>query len=230
MLRGRGAVVVWGASMEQGRIELPRTAEGEACEDRAAPRFTLLIRAAKLVCVEGEFIAVIRDVSESGISLRGFHALPGGHPLALELQTGERHALEKVWDRGFEAGFRFLDAVDIVRLIAEAGRYPKRQLRLDIGFPAELAMIGRRVKGEVVNISQQGARLRCDERLAIAQPLRIVSDTFPEVRARVRWRNDGQYGVAFDDTFGLSQLAQFACALQCPALLAKPTGAAALRR
>ena len=216
--------------MEQGRIEVPQEADNAACEERAAPRFTLLIRAAKLVAPEGEFIAVIRDVSESGISLRGFHALPGGEPLALELQTGERHALEKVWDRGFEAGFRFLEEVDIIRLVAEAGRYPKRQLRLDLGFPVELALLGRRVRGEVVNISQQGARIICDELLAIAQPLRIVSDIFPEVRARVRWRRDGQFGVAFDDTFSLSQLAQFACAAQAPALLAEAGYHAGQRR
>ncbi len=209
--------------MEQGRIEpTPGAGHTAGLEERAAPRFTLLIRAAKLVAPQGEFIAVIRDVSESGISLRGFHRLPGGAPLALELQTGERHPLEKVWDRGFEAGFRFCAPVDIVRLIAEAGRYPKRQLRLNLGFAVELALLGRRARGEVVNISQQGAGIVCDELLAIAQPLRIVSDTFPEVRARVRWRKNGQYGVAFDDTFSLAQLAQFACALQCPELLAEP--------
>lgn len=230
MLRGRGAVVIGVREMEQGRIERPPEAGNTACEERTAPRFTLLIRAAKLIAPEGEFIAVIRDVSESGISLRGFHALPGGDPLALELQTGERHGLEKVWDRGHEAGFRFTGHVDIVRLIAEAGRYPKRQLRLNVGFPVELALLGRRVCGEVVNISQQGARVLCDERLAIAQPLRILSDAFPEVRARVRWRREGQFGVAFDDTFTLNQLAQFACSIQRPELLADAPCAIQQRR
>jgi hypothetical protein len=215
--------------MEQGRIQVPPQAGGGVCEDRAAPRFTLLIRAAKLISPEGEFIAVIRDVSESGISLRGFHGLPGGAPLALELQTGERHSLEKVWDRGHEAGFRFLDPVDIVRLIAEAGRYPKRQLRLNFCFPVELAMLGRQAAGEVINISQQGARITCNDLLAIAQPVRIVSADLPEVRARVRWRKDGQYGVVFDDTFSLSQFARFACAAQSPGLLGHRPSAAAGR-
>ncbi|MFA9200411.1 MAG: PilZ domain-containing protein [Cypionkella sp.] len=215
--------------MEQGRIGVSPAIDGAPGEERAAPRFTLLIRAAKLIAREGEFVAVIRDVSESGISLRGFHRLPAGAPLALELQTGERHALEMVWERGFEAGFRFTGPVDIVRLIAEAGRYPKRQLRLNLGFAVELALLGRRARASVVNISQQGARIASDELLAIAQPLRIVSDTFPEVRARVRWRKDGEYGVAFDDTFSLAQLAQFACALQAPELIADAGGARSLR-
>lgn len=204
---------------------MPHDADSGTWEERAAPRFTLLIRAAKLIAPEGEFITVIRDVSESGISLRGFHAFPGGAPLALELQTGERHDLEKAWHCGWESGFRFVRPVDIARLIAEAGRYPKRQLRLNLAFSVEIGLLGCRVQGEVVNVSQQGARIACDERFAIAQPLRIVSAVFPEVRARVRWRRDGQYGVVFDDTFSLNQLAQFACASQCPSLLAEPEAA-----
>lgn len=216
--------------MEQGRIELPIESGGAPCEDRAAPRFTLLIRAAKLIAPSGEFIAVIRDVSESGISLRGFHPLPVGAPLVLELQTGEQHRIEPVWDRGNEAGYRFRDQVDIVRLIAEAGRYPKRQLRLNITFPVELAFLGRRVAAEVVNVSQQGARIECGDLLAIDQPLRILSDILPEVRARVRWRKSNVHGLVFDDTFSLSQLAVFAARAQDPRLIEMPRCAATLRR
>ncbi|MCT2559906.1 PilZ domain-containing protein [Tsuneonella sp. YG55] len=216
--------------MEQGRIELPHEAEATPCEDRAAPRFTLLIRAAKLIAPSGEFIAVIRDVSESGISLRGFHPLPAGDPLMLELQTGERHRIEAVWDHGSETGYRFLDQVDIVRLIAEAGRYPKRQLRLNIAFPVELAFLGRRVAAEVVNVSQQGARIECSELLAIDQPLRIVSDILPEVRARVRWRKGDVHGLVFDDTFSLNQLALFAAGAQDPGLMDGPRCKVSLRR
>ncbi len=216
--------------MEQKHIEVPQEAAGDAGEDRAAPRFTLLIRAAKLIAPTGEFIAVIRDVSESGISLRGFHPLPAGDDLVLELQTGERHRIAAVWDRGNEVGYRFIDQVDIVRLIAEAGRYPKRQLRLNMAFPVDLAFLGRRVAAEVLNVSQQGARIETGERLAIDQPLRIVSDLLPEVRARVRWRKGDVHGLVFDDTFSLSQLAIFAAGAQAPELIERPRLAAALRR
>ena len=89
--------------MEQGRISVPHegapTACEPVCEERTAPRFTLLIRAAKVVTPAGEFICVIRDVSQSGVSLRGFHALPENGPHWLELQTGERYAIEPI-ERG----------------------------------------------------------------------------------------------------------------------------------
>lgn len=220
--------------MKQGRIDVPGAAAPEdhlhACEERAAPRFTLLIRAAKLIAPSGEFICVIRDVSESGISLRGFHGLPQEGPQALELQTGERHPIEPVWSRGLEAGYKFADAVDIASFVAETARFPKRQLRLNIMLPVELAFLGGRVRGEVINLSQQGARIECEALLAIDQPLRLISGMLPEVRARVRWRRDRQYGLVFDDTFSLSQLALFAARAQLPELLGQPSCATSLRR
>lgn len=223
-----------GWSMEQGRITVPLDAAadacGSSCDERAAPRFTLLIRAAKVLAEEGEFICVIRDVSGSGVSLRGFHTLPSGGAQWLELQTGERYAIEPVWNRGHEAGYRFIDPIEVETLVAEAGRFPKRQLRLNISFEVTLAFLGGRVLAQVVNLSQQGARIECDALLAIDQPLRLCSGLLPEVRARVRWRRGRDYGLVFDDTFSLSQLAVFAAGVQAPGLLAAPECGAAQRR
>ena len=76
-------------------------------EQRGAPRYTSLIRAAKLVCGQGEFVCVIRDVSATGVSLRTFHRLPTDEAIALELQNGESYELELVRSEGFEASYRF---------------------------------------------------------------------------------------------------------------------------
>lgn len=217
--------------MDQVRIGVPQETSGSCPPDegRDTPRFTLLIRSAKLIGPQGEFICVIRDVSASGISLRGFHALPGGGPLLLELQTGETHILEEVWRRGHEAGFRFLEPVEVHDLISEAGRHPKRQLRLGIRLPVTISASLQLHRGEMTNLSQQGARIECDSRFAIDQPLRIASERMPELIARIRWRREGIYGVVFDTTFSLKQLALFAASLQTPELLAEPESAEARR-
>lgn len=210
------------------RIETPEGVDTQCdpSEERVAPRFTLLIRAAKLVTPKGEFIVVIRDVSASGISLRGFHRLPGEGPLTIELQTGESHAIEQVWARGNDAGFRFLEPVEVHDLVAEAGRFPKRQLRLGISFPVSVTARLQQHRGELANLSQQGARIECASLFAIDQPLRLKSESLPEIVARVRWRRGETYGVVFDDTFTLSQLALFAASVQAPELLAEPDDAA----
>ena len=192
-------------------------------EMRAAPRFTLLIRAAKLVSAQGEFVCVIRDVSETGISVRLFHALPGCKDFALHMPAGAVYEVAQVWQRDNEAGFAFAEPVAVSHLINESSDYPKRGLRLSLCFPVTIATLTQRFEATVENLSQQGARITCDALLAIDQTIRIeapgVTKELREVRAKVRWRRERHYGVVFDDTFTLGDFARLAARLQAPALL-----------
>lgn len=187
---------------------------------RAAPRFTLLIRAARLVAAEGEFVCVIRDVSEAGVSVRLFHALPKGDPFELYMPGGESYVVRPVWERNHEAGFEFTEKVDVSRLIAETCEYPKRGLRLGVHFPVTIKTLTHDCEGIVENLSQQGARFESEEMFAIDQSIRLSShEGLRDVRAKIRWRRDTKYGVVFDDTFSLGDFARLVARLQAPRLL-----------
>ena len=196
---------------------------GEGAELRAAPRFTLLIRAAKLVSAQGEFVCVIRDVSETGVSVRLFHRLPGCKQFALHMPAGSDYEITNVWERGNEAGFRFDNPVEVPQLISESSDYPKRGLRLALCFPVAITTQGQQFEGVVENFSQQGARFACDALMAIDQAIRLdvpgAHGELREVRAKIRWRRDRSYGVVFDDTFTLGDFARMAARVQAPALL-----------
>lgn len=197
--------------------------EGPGAEQRAAPRVTLLIRAAKLVSAQGEFVCVIRDVSETGVSVRLFHALPGCKEFALHMPGGAVYEISRVWEKGNEAGFTFAQPVAVNQLVNESSEYPKRGLRLGLCFPVMVHMLSGSFEALIENLSQQGARMACDRLLAIDQTVRLVlPDGGPkprEVRAKIRWRRDNYYGVVFDDTFTLGEFARLAAQLQAPALL-----------
>ena len=195
-------------------------------EKRSAARYTSLIRSAKLVCGEGEFICVIRDVSSTGISLRTFHALPHEPTIALELQNGETYELVETRRNGREASYRFDRPVAVERLIHESWNFPKRQLRLNIAIPLTLSSLSGTGEAETVNLSQQGARVACDAPFAIDQSLRVTSDCFPETRAKVRWRKNAHYGLVFENTFSLREFALMAAAVQCPAMIEETPDAA----
>lgn len=199
------------------------TPEAVSAEQRAAPRVTLLIRAAKLVSAQGEFACVIRDVSETGASVRLFHALPSCEEYALHMPGGAVYEMKRVWHRDNEAGLAFVQPVEVAKLIHEASEYPKRGLRLSLCFPVTIEMAAGRFEAVVENLSQQGARITCDALLAIDQTLRIAmpdpSGKPRGVRAKVRWRREQHYGVVFDDTFTLGDFARLAALLQAPALL-----------
>lgn len=182
------------------------SAEDEA-DQRCAPRFTLLIRSAKLTTPDAEFLCVVRDASDTGISVRLFHPLPAEVPITLELPNGDRHPLERVWEEEGKAGFRFADEADLMRIIEGPSRFSKRALRVNLELPCEIVAGLRRAAGTLRNLSQQGALITTEERLSLVQRVKLTAPGMPEVAAKVRWRRNDQYGLSFEDNFQFSDLA-----------------------
>lgn len=183
-------------------------------EKRNAQRFTILIRAAKLMCPQGEFLCVIRDASETGVNLRLFHDLPAEERFMLELQNGDRHEVELIWQEGDRAGMRFLECAEIARIIEGPSRYAKRPVRINVNFMAELSSISGGGPVEVHDLSQQGARITSDTRFAIDQRVKLSARHMPEINAKVRWRRENAYGLVFEDTFQFGDLARILADIQ----------------
>lgn len=191
-----------------------RAAEVSVEDLRAAPRFTLLIRSAKLICDHGEYLCIIRDVSASGVRLRTFHPLPAIQNFTLELSSGEHFDLERVWEGGDHAGFRFADWIDVKDFIAEASPYPKRALRLRVEFPAQLEVDGVGGEATVRDLSREGARIETSLPLAIRQKVKLSAKGFPALVGNVAWRSATAYGLVFQQVFTFDELARLAAQLQ----------------
>ena len=208
--------------MDAAAIELRTGANDDArpSEQRGAPRFYALIRSAKLISRQGEFVCVVRDVSTTGVRLRCFHSLPRESTMALELQNGDVFEIERVREDGADSSFRFAQPVTIDRLIQQGAPYPQRPLRLNLAFPLSLRTLAGPVAAVTQNVSQQGCRVEAALPLAISQAVVLESPHMPGIRAKVRWRRDGHCGLVFDDIFSLRDFAIHAAQLQCPALTA----------
>lgn len=192
-------------------------ARPDFAELRTAPRFSLLIRSAKLVYATGEYICIVRDVSASGVRLRLFHELPAEPCVTLELATGECFAIERVWEHQDHAGFRFADPIDVHRFIAEAGPYPKRPLRLRLNFETKLttnAVDAAPIFGTIRDLSREGARIDTDDLLALGQKVKIEAKGLPPLTAIVCWRSIPAYGLAFQQSFTFEELAKLGARLQ----------------
>jgi hypothetical protein len=184
-------------------------------DQRTAPRFTILIRTAKLLTSRGEFLCVVRDASSIGVSVRTFHELPNDPRMLLEMPNGDRHEIAVVWKREGAAGFRFPQPIDPQCMIEGGGRFARRPMRLCLQVPALLSCHGRSFDAVVRNLSQQGARVECSERLALEQKLRLEAEGLPSIQAKIRWRRGEEYGLIFEDTFQFAELAQLVNELQC---------------
>ncbi|MYL99623.1 PilZ domain-containing protein [Novosphingobium sp. FGD1] len=198
----------------------PLEAHRSLADLRATPRFALLLRAAKLVGPAGEYLCIVRDVSETGVRLRLFHSLSGLGHLALESAGGERMPLDLVWENEGEAGFRFNRPIDVQRFIAEAGPYPKRPIRIAVDLPIRILVSGEAWDAQLCDLSRQGARIEVESHLALGQHLRIEAEELPEFEATVCWRREPCYGLVFRQLMGLEELARRTFRLQRYAITA----------
>ena len=196
------------------RLPVSQDIAGDEAEQRRAARFTLLIRAAKLVGPDAEYLCVVRDASETGVSVRLFHSLPADVPLTLELQNGDRHSLERVWEEEGKAGFRFVKTVDIERIVDCPSRFARRAVRVNVEVPCDLLVGIRRVPGTIHNLSQQGALIHTIEKLSLMQRVKVRAEGMPEITGKVRWRRNDSYGLSFEDTFQFAELAALAFELR----------------
>jgi hypothetical protein len=174
---------------------------------RQSPRFAILIRSAKLVTGVGEFLCIVRDISETGIRLRFFHPIPHAAAASLALPTSESIGLVKVWENGEQAGFRFHEPIDVENFVAEEGPFPKRPLRLNIPLTAAIRFGDQAHAAMVHDISQHGARVNTSAALALGQTVFLEAEGWPGVYATVCWRRNGSYGVVFRTQFSLREFA-----------------------
>lgn len=182
---------------------------GVAPDRRTAPRVTLLIRIAKAVGAAGEFFCIVRDASAQGIRIKTFHPLPPGEKFDLELTSGERHAIVKVWEEGDHAGFRFVVPVDIDRLVAETpAGLRKREISLNCLVAGVITAHSGECDVRLHHISQYGAWIECGLHLATGEPIRLETDTLPPGAARVRTRRGTFYSVMFERVFRFDELAR----------------------
>jgi hypothetical protein len=186
-------------------------------EQRRAPRFSLVLRTARLVADGREYICVLRDISATGVKIKLFHPLPDWSRLQLELDGGERHDMTLAWAAGDHAGLRFVDAVGATGT-TKGGAHPRRPLRIAVDRPAVLLVHGETAPARLVNLSQQGACIETGVHLRLRERLRLDSGPMGEMSVTVCWRDRPRYGLVFEQGFKLDQLARMLNDLRAPAV------------
>jgi len=186
------------------------TEAGEGEQQRAAPRFQLMLRPARLICREAEYLGLIRDISANGAKIQFFHPVPEACRMAMELREDMVVEMERRWATESSAGYEFASPIDVERVLQPDPSHPRRKPRLCLPRPMILTVDGHDVPARLHNISQQGACIECDYGLARYQLIRIHIDGIGQRHAKVLWHKQGRYGLVLEETF---ELREFACLL-----------------
>ena len=72
-----------------------------------------LLRSAKVVCQLGEYICLVRDVSQDGVLLSFLHDVPCEPRIILALGNGQTYPIQRIWSGQEQAGYRFAGSVTV---------------------------------------------------------------------------------------------------------------------
>jgi len=176
---------------------------------RGEPRFALLLRVAKLVIDGSEQFCVIRDASTTGVKIKLFAPIPAHSELAVELASGERYPVQCIWSDAENAGLQFCEPIPLDHLLVNArGAGRRHHLRLRISLEGVLHLGETAEPITFHDISQHGAAFRTEKWLLVNELVKIETKILSTIYARVRWRNHPDYGVSFEHTFQLQDLAE----------------------
>lgn len=176
-------------------------------ELRGAERFKTMMRTAKLIGLTGEFLAVIRDVSDTGLKLKLFHPVPEER-MALELADGSHFFIEKVWEREGEAGFRFSAPIDVANFLTVLGRKDDGRIWLNARIPGTLTLGNIKIRMTIYSISGSGADLESGAILDVGDHVVLDSEGLPQRRARIGEIHPSHYRIEFENVLRLDDLAQ----------------------
>jgi len=185
--------------------------EGEAgAEHRAATRKSAMLRTAKVVCQSGEYVCLIRDLSEIGIGLSFLHEAPIEPRIILQLTNGLTYPLERVWSGKKQAGYRFGSEISLDEFIREESPFENRPIRLEIAAEARLTDGRTITRVRLMDISREGAKFQSEGTHPEQRLISFEALGLPQRLGQIRWQNGTAFGLQFQHPLEIQELATMA--------------------
>ncbi|TXC74012.1 PilZ domain-containing protein [Sphingorhabdus soli] len=183
-----------------GRSGATRERRGQ--ERHHAVRFT-----AKLTDHSGEMLCLLRDISAEGMKANIYSDLHVDEEALVEFPNGQRIASKLVWAREGEAGFRFVQPIDLERLLHPTKEDPpRRSPRIHFETVARLVCAMESKLVRVLDISLGGAKLETGPVGLSGDHVTVQFDGLPTKGAWIRWTDGRRIGVQFDCPMSFDEL------------------------
>lgn len=192
----------------------PEVTDQESQEIHGDARKAQLLRTAKIVCETGEYLCLIRELSQIGLSLKFLHEAPSDHRVILQLTNGLTYPIERVWTGRQQAGYRFVTEIDPAEFLCEEAPHVVRPIRLSLSAPA-IITDGRLVTNVILkDLSREGAQFESEAAHPVDTLVSFEVFGLPQRLGEIRWHNGDLYGMRFQHPLTLQQLADAALDLQ----------------
>jgi hypothetical protein len=160
--------------------------------------------------LHAECLGMVRDVSSGGMMIDAQLPIEIGQTVAVALLDNRDFTGEVVWKDGHSFGIRFPEEIDVDDILAKPSirddGLRARLPRFSIDRSATILTDNESIKGQLIDISQRGAKLDCKAKLKMHMNILIRLDTARSVRASVKWQVGHLFGLEFHRLFTLDEL------------------------
>jgi hypothetical protein len=174
---------------------------------RREERYLSLLRVGTLLIDGRRELCLIRNVSGGGMMIRAYSQIIPGTRLSVELKQGEPIRGEALWAKDGLVGINFDERIDVLALIAPADDGPRpRMPRIEVGCTSWVRDGADVRRAKAVNVSQGGICVESPIELTVHADVIVSLLGLSPIPGVVRWRDENNYGIAFNRVLPLSDL------------------------
>lgn len=163
------------------------------------------------ITVEGRReLCLIRNISAGGLRAHVYTPLGQGQQVSVELKTNQQTSGSVSWVDGGTIGITFDQQIDVEELLASQtandGGVQPRMPRVEVDRLGELRIGARIYPINTCDMSQGGVRIEIDHPLNVGENVVLTLEKFRPVPGVVRWYEEGQGGIAFNQVLPFHEL------------------------
>ena len=162
------------------------------------------------ITIEGRReLCLIRNVSAGGLRAHVYSPLRDGQQVSVELKTNQQTSGSVSWVDGGTIGITFDQEIDVEELLASQTAndgVQSRMPRVEVDCLGELRIGARTYPINTCDMSQGGVRVEVDHPLKVGENVVLTLQKFRPVAGVVRWYDEGQGGIAFNQVLPFHEL------------------------
>ena len=178
-------------------------------ERRGGARIHTVMRVGRVVAMQDEGLARIKNISDQGAQLRLHIPVLVGETLTLELSEDVQITGRAVWISGNECGLQFsqnIDCGELLTRLAHCSEQGSRPVRLSVSTTAVTRGENGLRLAKVTDVSQRGMKLQHDGSLTEGLIIKISLPSGRERFGVVRWSKDSVAGIMLLKPFSAEDL------------------------
>jgi hypothetical protein len=155
-------------------------------------------------------LCLIKNISAGGMMIRAYCDLEPGRKLTVELKCGQPVSGTVSWVREPYAGIAFDALIDVIDILSTSQEGPRPRLpRIEAHCAGTIRDGAFTHRVRVSDISQGGAKIRCDLTLLSGSPVVLTLPGMLPIAGVACWSDGEHMGMSFNRLLPLAEMVQW---------------------